>query len=88
MESGRYPEWEYKAESEFRDKAVGLYEEMFNEKAQVCVIHAGLECGLFAEKKSDLDMISMGPDMMNVHTPKERLSVKSVAKIWDYLLDY
>lgn len=86
VESGRYPEWEYKTESEFRDKAVALYEEMFNEKAQVCVIHAGLECGLFAEKKPDLDMISIGPDMMNVHTPQERLSVKSVAKIWDYLL--
>ena len=69
-----------------RDKAVKLYEGMFSEKANVCVIHAGLECGLFAEKLPQLDMISIGPDMKDIHTPAEKLSVKSVEKVWRYLV--
>ena len=60
---------------------------MFNEKANVCVIHAGLECGLFAEKLPQLDMISIGPDMKDIHTPAEKLSVKSVEKVWRYLVE-
>ena len=86
IETGRYPEWSYKPESEFRDRAVKLYEDMFNEKAKVCVIHAGLECGLFAEKLPQLDMISIGPDMKDIHTPAEKLSIKSVEKVWKYIL--
>ena len=58
---------------------------MFNEKANVCVIHAGLECGLFAEKLPELDMISIGPDMKDIHTPSEKLNIKSVEKVWKYL---
>ena len=85
-ETGCYPEWAYRPESEFRDRAVKLYEDMFNEKANVCVIHAGLECGLFSEKLPELDMISIGPDMKDIHTPAERLSVKSVEKVWRYLV--
>ncbi|MGN1188457.1 MAG: M20/M25/M40 family metallo-hydrolase, partial [Lachnospiraceae bacterium] len=84
--TGRYPEWSYNPESEFRDRAVKLYEDMFNEKAKVCVIHAGLECGLFAEKLPQLDMISIGPDMKDIHTPAEKLSVKSVEKVWKYII--
>ena len=86
VETGCYPEWAYRPESEFRDRAVKLYEDMFNEKANVCVIHAGLECGLFSEKLPELDMISIGPDMKDIHTPAERLSVKSVEKVWRYLV--
>ncbi len=86
VETGCYPEWAYRPESAFRDKAVKLYEDMFGEKANVCVIHAGLECGLFAEKLPQLDMISIGPDMKDIHTPAEKLSVKSVEKIWKYLV--
>lgn len=86
VETGCYPEWAYRPESAFRDKAVKLYEDMFGEKANVCVIHAGLECGLFAEKLPQLDMISIGPDMKDIHTPAEKLSVKSVEKVWKYLV--
>jgi dipeptidase D len=48
-------------------------------------MHAGLECGLFAGKRPDLDMISMGPDLVNVHTPQETMDVKSVERTWEYL---
>ena len=85
VETGCYPEWAYRPESAFRDKAVKLYEDMFNEKANVCVIHAGLECGLFAEKLPVLDMISIGPDMKDIHTPSAKLNIKSVEKVWKYL---
>ncbi len=86
IETGKYPEWSYRPQSPFRDKAVKLYEDMFNEKANVCVIHAGLECGLFAEKLPQLDMISIGPNMKDIHTPEECLSIKSTIKIWNYLI--
>lgn len=86
IETGKYPEWAYVPESKFRDKAVALYENMYNEKANICVIHAGLECGLFAEKKPDLDMISIGPNMKDIHTPDEKLEIKSVEKVYKYLL--
>ena len=50
-------------------------------------IHAGVECGLFKEKLGDIDMISFGPDMFDVHTPEERLSIESTENVWNYLLE-
>lgn len=86
VETGRYPEWAYVPESKFRDKAVKIYEDLTGETAKVCVIHAGLECGIFYEKMPWLDMISIGPDMKDIHTPDEKLSISSVKKVWKYLI--
>ena len=49
-------------------------------------IHAGLECGLFYEKIPELDCISMGPDILDIHTPQERLDIASTQRVWEYLL--
>ncbi|MBP3543635.1 MAG: aminoacyl-histidine dipeptidase [Lachnospiraceae bacterium] len=83
---GDYPEWEYKRDSKLREAAVAVYEEMFGKKPEIQAIHAGLECGLLLEKCPDLDVISFGPDMKDIHTPKEALSISSTKKMWDYLI--
>ena len=57
----------------------------FGEEPKVVAIHAGLECGLFAKKIPGLDLISLGPNMYDVHTPDERLSISSTIRIWEYL---
>lgn len=81
-----YPEWGYNADSTIRPLFEKTYKEMFGQEAKVMGIHAGLECGIFAEKIPDLDAISLGPDMFDVHTPNEHLSIPSTIRTWDYLL--
>lgn len=84
--SGDYPGWAYRVHSPLRDKMVALYEEMYGEKPRLEAIHAGLECGILAAKLEDLDCISFGPNMENIHTTEETLSISSVARVWDYLV--
>ena len=80
--SGIYPGWEYRADSKLRDTAVRAYEVLYGKKPVVEGIHAGLECGLFASKLDHLDAISLGPDMRNVHTTDEILSISSTERTW------
>ena len=86
-ERGHYPAWEYKADSELRDLMVKTYREMFAAEPQVIAIHAGLECGLLGEKIPGLDSVSIGPDMRDIHTSRERLNIASVERMWKYLLE-
>ena len=85
--SGGYPEWRFKPISRLRDTAVKTYQDLFNEKMQVTVIHAGLECGAISMHHPDLDMISIGPNIYDVHTPKERMEIASVEKYYKYLVE-
>jgi dipeptidase D len=64
---------------------VETYEKLYGKAPVVEVIHAGLECGLFCEKCGDLDAISMGPDMKNVHSTDEWVDVASVGRVYEYL---
>lgn len=84
--NGEYPAWEYKKDSPFREDCVRIYREMFGKEPKVQAIHAGLECGLFAEKIRDLDCVSIGPDIFNIHTTEERMSIASVQRMWEFLL--
>ncbi|MEL7650157.1 MAG: beta-Ala-His dipeptidase [Sedimentibacter sp.] len=81
-----YPQWEYKQDSHLRDLAVRMYEEIFEKKARLTAIHAGLECGYFDSKLKNADIISMGPDLFEVHTPNEHASVQSIKNVWVLLL--
>lgn len=81
-----YPAWEYKIVSELRDTMIRTYKEVFADMPVVASIHAGLECGILAGKIGDIDMISMGPNLENVHTPDERMDIASVQRCWNYLL--
>ena len=84
--TGDYPAWEYQNDSPLRDIMVEKYEELYGEKPVVQAIHAGVECGLFAGKIPGLDCVSFGPDMKDIHTPKESMDADSVKRTWDYLL--
>ena len=85
--TSEYPEWKFRADSHLRDVLCAVYEEQTGRKMEVQAIHAGLECGLFDDKKPGLDMISIGPDMRDIHTASERLSVPSVERIWNLLCE-
>ncbi len=83
--AGVYPAWSYEAVSPVRDLCVRVYKEVTGEDAQIQAIHAGLECGLLRQKLPETDMISFGPNLFNVHTTDEHLSIKSVANTWTFL---
>ena len=82
-----YPAWEYNPNSKLRDICQDVHKKMYGKEAEIVAIHAGVECGLFNEKLGDLDMISFGPDLYDVHTPEEHMSIKSVKNTWEYLLE-
>ncbi|TPG71239.1 aminoacyl-histidine dipeptidase [Brevibacillus laterosporus] len=81
-----YPEWAYRPESVIREICEQVYEKMNGEKPEITAVHAGLECGVFAEKNPDLDMISLGPNIYGAHTPQEHVEIDSVTRIWEYLV--
>ena len=84
---GEYPAWEYKADSNLRDVMVKTYVDMFGKEPAVVAIHAGLECGLLSEKLPGLDCVSIGPEMHDIHTSREKLGIASTERTWKYLLE-
>lgn len=85
--ASEYPEWQYNPSSKLREVFVDAYSELYGKKPEITAIHAGLECGLFSEKfDGKIDLISFGPNLYDVHTPKEYLSISSVERTWSYLL--
>lgn len=81
-----YPGWAYRKNSPLRDKMVAVYRELYGKKPTVQAIHAGLECGILAGKIKDLDCVSIGPDLSDVHTAQEKMDIASVERVWEYLL--
>lgn len=84
--SGMYPGWKYTKDSPLREKMVSVYKRMYGTEPKVEAIHAGVECGLLAEKIPDLDCVSFGPDILDVHTVNERMDIASVLRVWKYIL--
>lgn len=83
-----YPEWAYNPDSKIRTIFEETYRKMYGKDAKIDAIHAGLECGLFGEKfNGQLDMISFGPNLYDVHTPDEHMSISSVKRSWELLLE-
>lgn len=78
----RYPGWDYAPVSPLRDLWTAVSEEMYDVTPRVEVIHAGLECGILCDKLGDMDIISVGPDMRDIHTPREMLSIPSVERTY------
>lgn len=85
--TGEYPAWEYRQDSPLRDLMIQIYEEQYGKKPVVQALHAGVECGIFSGKLEGLDCVSFGPDMKDIHTPKESMDVASVKRTWDYTLE-
>ena len=85
--SDGYPAWKMNPDSKLTKVAVESYKKLFGKEPIVKGIHAGLECGLFSERYHNLDMVSFGPTLRDVHTPDERLYIPTVQMVWDHLLD-
>lgn len=81
-----YPGWKPNPESAILKLAKEEYQKLYGHEPKVKAIHAGLECGLFLEKYPTLDMISIGPEMTDVHSPDEKMQISSVGKFWDFLV--
>lgn len=81
-----YPGWQPNPDSDILQLAQSEYEALFGKSPKVKAIHAGLECGLFLEKYPNLDMISIGPDVTDVHSPAEQMKISSVGKFWNFLV--
>ena len=86
-QSGTYPAWEFRKDSPLRDTMVRIYREMFGKEPQVLAIHAGLECGLLGDKLPGLDCVSIGPQMHDIHTSREKLEIASTERTWNFLLE-
>ncbi len=83
---GHYPPWEFKENSELQRLYIDTYKEVTETEPLVAAIHAGLECGTFADALSGLDCISIGPDLFDVHTVNEKMSISSTERIFNVLV--
>ena len=84
---GDYPAWEYRKDSHLRDTMIRVYTQRYQKDPQVVAIHAGLECGLLSEKLPGLDCVSIGPNMQDIHTSREKLNIASTERTWEFLLE-
>ena len=84
---GDYTGWQYQEHSPLRELMAQVFEEQYGKAPKIEAIHAGLECGLFAGKMPGLDCVSIGPDLMEIHTPRERMSISSVQRVWKFLVE-
>ena len=82
-----YVGWAPNPDSVLLHKAIESYKSLFGKAPKVEALHAGLECGLFLEKMPDLDMISFGPTLKDIHSPSEKAYIPSVQEFWKYLCD-
>ncbi len=81
-ERGDYPNWQYRKDSPLRELVLGAYHELTGKEGKVDATHGGLECGLFINKLPGLDAVSMGPELLDVHSARERLNVASTARVY------
>lgn len=81
----RTPPWPYNPQSELLKTAIECYKPIFDRDVELKAIHGGLECGAFLEKIPGLDIIAVGPTIIDLHTPQERLSISSTEKMWDFV---
>lgn len=82
-----YPAWKYNRDSKLRDTFIRVYEEKYGVSPKIEAIHAGLECGILSDRIPGADMISLGPNLYDVHTPDEHMSLSSVKNVYEFLLD-
>ena len=85
--SDGYPGWTPNPDSRVLKVGVDVYKKMYGKEPIVRAIHAGLECGLIGEKYPNMDMISYGPTLRGVHSPDERIEIKTVEMFWNQTLE-
>lgn len=82
---GNYPGWQFEKESPFRDLAVRTFRELYGKEPLLEAIHAGLECGIFKNRMPALQILALGPNLYDIHSPKESFSIASVCRVWEFL---
>lgn len=85
--TGDYPGWAFRQESPLRDMMCALFDEQYGYAPKIEALHAGLECGLFAGKLPGLDCVSFGPDLTDIHTPREKMHITSVQRTWKFVVE-
>ena len=85
--TGDYPAWKYEPFSPIRSLCADVFRELYRTEPKIEAVHAGLECGYFADKIRGLDCVSFGPDLLDIHTPRERMRISSVQRVWMFLLE-
>ena len=85
FDNGGYPCWEYDPQSKLTPQVISVFKKMYQQEPQVKIIHCGLECGILKQELKEVDMITFGPDMQDVHTINERLNIESVGRTWEFL---
>ena len=75
--SASYPAWEYAENSKLRETMTAVFERLYDRTPKIETIHAGLECGIIADKINNLDAVSIGPNILEIHTPNEKLDIAS-----------
>jgi dipeptidase D len=85
--NGAYPGWKPNFDSSILKTMKDVYQKLYGKPAEVKVIHAGLECGIFGKNYPDMDYISFGPTIHHPHSPGEKVNIPSVAKFWEYLVE-
>lgn len=83
--NSEYPAWQFDPDSELRKVMVDTYKDLFGKEPEISAVHAGLECGLFLGKKPELDCVSLGPNLFDVHSFNEKVDIASVERTWKYL---
>lgn len=86
-QSSDYSAWQYRAESPLRDRISEAFHAQYGEMPRIAALHGGLECGILSGKLPELDCISLGPDLTDIHTPRERLHIASTERTWRLLLE-
>jgi dipeptidase D len=84
---GDYPGWQFNPDSQLRADMIEIYKKMFGKDVKVEALHAGLECGIMMAKIPGLDCVSFGPDISDIHTTEEKLSISSTERMWNYLIE-
>lgn len=83
-----YPGWQYARQSAMRDRLLAAWKDLSGQEGRIEATHGGLECGLFIEKMPGLDAVSLGPELRDVHSVRERLSVASTERVYRLVLEF
>jgi dipeptidase D len=82
-----YPGWDPELKSELLAMAQASYSEVTGSLPKVEAVHAGLECGIIKRKCPGIQAVSIGPTMISVHSPAEKVDVQSVEVLWNVLVN-
>ena len=83
-----YPGWQYVRQSAMRDRLLSVWKELSGKEGIIEATHGGLECGLFIEKIPGLDAVSLGPELLEVHSVRERLNVASTERVYNLVREF